>query len=78
VALGAAVDSLGIALGLPLAVLAAGCFTLLSAATTLNGRLSRGKTLTALYAQLSRLGVAVATLMAGAILAIVVMHMLAN
>lgn len=64
--------------GLPLAVLAAGCFTLLSGCDDVERPTVARQTLTALYAQLSRLGVAVATLMAGAILAIVVMHMLAN
>jgi len=63
---------------LPLAVLVVGCFTLLSGWNDVGQPSVARQTLTALHAQLSRLVVAAATLMAGAVLAIVIVHMLAN
>ena len=65
-------------IALPLAVLVAGCFTFLSGRNDVERPRAARQTLTGLHEQLSRLVVAAPTLMAGGILAIVVVHMLAN
>jgi hypothetical protein len=65
-------------IALPLAVFVAGCFTFLSGWNDVERPRAARQTLTGLQAQLSRLVAAAATLMAGGILAIVVVHMLAN
>lgn len=63
---------------LPLAVFVAGCFNFLSGRNDDERPSAARQTLTGLHAQLSRLVVAAPTLMAGGILAIVVVPMLAN
>ncbi len=67
-------------IALPLAALAAGCFTFLSGRNDVERpRLPRRQTPTGLLPlELSKLVVAAPTLMAGGILAIVIVHMLAN
>ena len=65
-------------IALPLAVLVAGCLTLLSGWNDVERPKAARQRLTALHTQMSKLVVAAATLMAGGVLAIVIVHMLAN
>jgi hypothetical protein len=64
---------------LPLAVLVAGCLTLLSSGNdALERPQATRQTLAAIRSHVATLFVATATLMAGGVLAIVVVHILAN